>query len=90
MRAAFAPLIALAGCLLFTWLFYMAAGELASGGEADIRGRHQFMKQIAVWVTGLLGPTGVLIAGGLATLIAGAWFRARVKTPPRMLTLARG
>jgi hypothetical protein len=88
-RAALSPLVAVALCALLTWLFYMAASELATGGEAEVRGRNQAFKWIAVMVASVLGPTGVMIVGGIATFIAAAWGMARIKTPPRMLTLAR-
>jgi hypothetical protein len=88
-RAALAPIVTIAFCMLLTWLFYMAAQELASGEEAEVRGRNQAFKWIAVMVANVLGPTGVMIVGGIATLIALVWGSARIKTPPRMLTLAR-
>jgi hypothetical protein len=88
-RAALTPIGVVLICALVTWALYLAAGELAAGAEPEVRGRNALVKQAAVTIIGLIGPTGVLIAGGLATTMAAAWGVARVRTPPRMLTLVR-
>jgi hypothetical protein len=89
VRAAVAPMAVVALCVFLTWIVHMAAGELAAGAEPEVRGRNQVIKQLVVLVVSLIGPTGVLIVGGLATVMAAAWAVARVRVPPRMLTLAR-
>ena len=90
LRAALAPLLTAIGCASITWLLYMAAAERAAGADVQNMGRGQAMKHAIVVIVGLIGPTGVMLAGLLASAIAGLWAVARVRVPPRMLTLARG
>ena len=90
VRAAVAPLVTATGCLVATWVLSMVAAELAGGAEAEIRGRNAALKQAVVFVVDRLGPTGVIAAGALAAAGAALWGVARVRVPPRMLTLARG
>ena len=86
-RAAIAPLVTALVLAGATWLFTLAAQELADGVEPEIRGRQQLIKGFAVGMMNLLGPTGVMIVGGLCVAGAIAWLVARVKTPPLMATL---
>ena len=88
LRASLAPLVTAAVIAALTYVSVMAATGLAAGEDADIRGRAQLVKRIFVWVIGLLGPTGVAIAGGLVVLGCLAWLVARVKQPPLMVTLS--
>jgi hypothetical protein len=90
VRAAVAPVLTAAACVAATWLLSMVAAELAGGAEAEIRGRNAAVKQALVFVVDRLGPTGVIVAGTLAAASAALWGVARVRVPPRMLTLARG
>ncbi|MEW5870208.1 MAG: leucine-rich repeat domain-containing protein [Chloroflexota bacterium] len=88
LQAAILPGILLAAVALLTYLFYMAALESQAGVEAVIRGRYAFMKQLAAWAIELLGPTGIVIVGGLLGLALAAWLLRRVANPPLMATLA--
>ena len=67
---------------LFTWLLHMAAVEMANGREADFSGRHSGIKAIVAWLIDLIGPTGVLIAGGLAIVLCLVGLAKRVSNPP--------
>ena len=89
VRAALAPLVTVAVFAFITWALYMAATGLAEGEDADTSGRNAALKAVTVLVLDLLGPTGVVIVGGLITAIAVAWGVARIRKPPRMLTLKR-
>jgi len=85
--AALAPLVTalvLAGITMFTM---GAAQELADGVEAEIRGRNAAAKGIFVLVLNVLGPTGVMILGGLFVAGSIAWLVARLRKPPLMATL---
>jgi hypothetical protein len=85
--AAIAPLITALVFAGITWFLMGAAQELADGVEAEIRGRNQAAKGIFVLVLDVLGPTGVMILGGLFVAGSIAWLVARLKNPPLMATL---
>lgn len=87
LRAMVAPLISLAIVSFIVFVAYQSALELAAGAEARIRGRAALLKLLFVGLLNLLGPTGVLILGGLVLLGLVVWLFKRVKTPPIMLTL---
>jgi len=74
------------GCLLVLvpifWLLYKAAGELAVNGPATITGRHQGKKRIFTWLLDVLGPTGVLVLGGLCLLAVISMAVSRFRNPP--------
>jgi hypothetical protein len=85
--AAFAPLattLVLAGV---TWFLMGAARELDAGVEVTIRGSQRGLKRMVALALDLLGPTGVMIVGGLLVVASIAWLVARLKNPPLMATL---
>lgn len=88
-RALVSPAITLGVIGALTWLFHTAAAGLAAGEEPTVRGRNAMVKRMAVGAMDFLGPTGVLVVGALLTVLAVAWATARLRTPPRMLTLVR-
>ncbi len=90
LRAALAPggfgLLATG----MTWLFYHAALALEAGDEADIRGRNKGIKQALLWIMETVGPTGVVILGGIVVALSIATLVKRVGDPPIMTTLKPG
>ena len=87
LAAAFAPLLTTLVFAGITMFVTGAAQELADGVEAEIRGRNTAAKGIFVLVLNVLGPTGVMILGGLFVAGSIAWLIARMKKPPLMATL---
>jgi hypothetical protein len=87
LRAALAPLVTAAVLAMLTWaLRDSARGALPAPNS---HGRHAALKELlyrfALWI----GPTGVLVIGGIALAIALLWLVAQVREPPIMLTLKR-
>jgi hypothetical protein len=65
-------LVALACVAGGTWFFYTEAAEIAAGRQLDPRGvnaKQKAVSAISHWAEGLLGPTGVLIVGGVLLTI---------------------
>jgi hypothetical protein len=87
LSAAFAPLLTVVVFAGITMFLMGAAQELADGVEARTSGRNAFLKSMFVLVLNVLGPTGVMIVGGLLVLAALAWLVARVRKPPLMAIL---
>lgn len=52
----------------FTVVMSGAAREMAEGKEIDVSGRRSGIKQLMLTISDFLGPTGVLIVGGLITV----------------------
>jgi hypothetical protein len=90
MRAVYAPLMTFTVVALVTWLLHGAAAAIAGGEEADFSGRHSGMKRLFYWILELLGPTGVLVLGGLFMLLAVMSLVKRAKQPPVITTLKEG
>jgi hypothetical protein len=87
LSAAFAPLLAVVVFAAVTMFMMGAAQELKDGVEVKIRGGAVAAKGIFVVVLGVLGPTGVMILGGLFVLGGIAWLVARLRKPPLMAIL---
>ena len=87
LRAALAPLGWGSGAAFFTFLFYHAALAMQAGEEATIQGRHRGIKRMLAWAIDVVGPTGVLVVGGLLVAATGYWLVKRVGDPPIMTTL---
>ncbi len=89
LRAALSP-VAFGGLtVFFTWLLHMAAIEIASGREAEFAGRNAGIKRLVYWALDVVGPVGVLVAGGLVLALTGWRLVSRLKTPPIMHSLKR-
>lgn len=87
-EAALIPLAWVAGISFLTWVFYMAAVEMAGGEKPDIQGRRSGLKALVAWLIDAVGTTGVLIAGGICLAIAIFVLVKRVADPPILMTLA--
>ncbi len=90
MRAVYAPLMTFTVLALITWVLYGVTVTIAGSGEAGFSGRHSGMKRLIYWVLEMLGPTGVLVFGGLLMLFAVLVLVKRVKQPPLIITLKEG
>jgi len=87
LSAAFAPLLTVVVFAGITMFLMGAAQELKDGVEVKIRNGAVAAKGIFVVVLGVLGPTGVMILGGLFVIGAVAWLVARLRKPPLMAIL---
>jgi hypothetical protein len=90
IRAIYMPLMMLTIFGFLTWVMHGAAADIAAGAEAEISGRHRGIKAIFYWVMDLIGPTGVLILGGLFIALAVMMLVQRFKTPPIITRLKEG
>lgn len=89
VTAAIKPLIFTLIFAGLTYAFYMGAKDLQTGGEADTSGRRGLIKQVFAWLMDVLGPTGVLIVGGLIVAICLVALVKRVGNPPVFVSLVR-
>lgn len=88
-QASLQPLAWMAGIGFLTFVFYMAAADMAEGEEVDVSGRRGGMKRLVAWLIGLIGPTGVLIFGAILIAICFAVLIMRAADPPINMKLAR-
>jgi hypothetical protein len=89
-RALFPSLMTLTVFIIITWMLHGAATAIAGGEEAEISGRHSGLKSLFLWVLDLLGPTGVLILGGLLMILPVLALIKRIKDPTVITTIKRG
>jgi hypothetical protein len=89
-RAVFPSLMTLTVFIIITRVLHGAATEIAAGAEAEISGRHSGLKSLFLWVLDLLGPTGVLILGGLLMLFPVILLVKRIKEPTIITTIKQG
>ena len=91
LSAAFAPLLTTVVFAGLTMFLMSAAQELADGTDVNVTGSARAgtaaAKGLTVLVLGLLGPTGVMVVGGLFVAGGIAWLVARVRKPPLMAIL---
>ena len=90
VRAIYSPLLTLTILAIATWLLHGAAVAIAGGQHADIHGRHSGIKRLFYWALELLGPTGVMVVGGVLMLLAVMSLVKRIKRPPVITTLKEG
>jgi len=91
VRAALAPFLMGVLVALLTYGSMWTAVLFAGGDEsAYLRaaGRHESAARLYILVCRSLGPTGVVIVGGLVVLGCIVWLVKRVKQPPLMITLS--
>lgn len=88
-QSAIKPGIALLVVGFFVVLFYMGFLDFTPGEDYHIHGHGALFKGIYLGLVSLLGPTGILILGGLILLPLVIWFARRVANPPTQMTLAR-
>jgi hypothetical protein len=89
-RAVFPSLMTLTVFIIITRILHGAAAAIAGGEEADISGRHSGLKALFLWVLDLLGPTGILIIGGLLMLFPLIILVKRIKQPTIITTIKKG
>jgi hypothetical protein len=89
VRAALGPLAFGSFAGFMTWVLHGLAIAVAGGAEAEISGRRSGMKELVVSAVDVIGPLGVLSAGGMVVALTAAYLVKRVKTPPIMTTLTR-
>jgi len=87
VRAAVGPIAFGAAVGFFTWVFHGLAVALAHGTEVSTSGRRAGLKTLLVGALDLIGPLGVLIAGGLVLSLTAATLVMRIKEPPIVVTL---
>jgi len=87
IRASLGPLTFGSVVAFMTWAMHGAASALAAGAEAEVSGRRAGLKKLVMWMIDLVGPTGVLVAGGLVVALTGVFLWKRVTTPPVWTTL---
>ena len=80
LRAALVPLITICIVVLFTFISHGAAIQMAEEGAVEIRGRHALMKRLFAWALDVLGPTGVIIVGGIIGILCLVWMVKRIAT----------
>ncbi len=73
------PILGLIAAPLLTWGTYTTALQIRSGAHVEITGRRALTKRLFAWAAETLGPTGVLVAGGLATAAMLAWLILTLK-----------
>ena len=84
-RAALVPLITISVVALLTFLCREAAVQMTEGTSVEVRGRHGLLKRFFVWILDILGPTGVVVVGGIIGVLCLVWLVRRMATPPLML-----
>ena len=87
IRASLGPLTFGSVVAFMTWAMHGAASALAAGAEAEVSGRRAGLKKLVMWMIDLVGPTGVLVGGGLVLALTGVFLWKRVTTPPVWTTL---
>ena len=82
VQGAMKPGIAMVIIIAVTGFMFMGAQSVAAGEEADVSGRRSGVKRLALWLMETLGPTGILIAGGVALALAAVVLVKRIHYPP--------
>lgn len=89
LQSAIKPFLTLLAVIFFVVVGYMGALDIAAGEAYDIHGRNALLKWAYVSVVSLVGPTGMLVLGGVIVLLMFVWFARRVMNPPTQMTLTR-
>jgi hypothetical protein len=89
LQAGIKPGLVLVVATFFVIAGYAGALEIAAGTTYDVHGRGAMLQRAYISLVSLLGPTGVVILGGLLLLMLLIWFVKRVGTPPTYMTLTR-
>ncbi len=90
IRASLGPLAFGSFVGALTWVFHAAAVAMAAGAEAEATGRRAGLKKLVMWMIETIGPTGVLVFGGLVLALTAVHLWKRVTTPPVWTTLTPG
>lgn len=74
---------------LITWFMHWEAERLEAGNVPKVRGRarSRIVRQLIHWVAGALGPTGVLVVGGLLIVVCLVWLFAVISHPVERIVL---
>ncbi len=89
-RAIFPSLMTLSVFIFITKFLYAVAARIAAGTEIEVSGRRSGLKKLFLWILDLLGPTGVLILGGLLMLLTALVLFKRLKEPTIVTTIKQG
>ncbi len=89
-RAVFPSLMTLSVFIFITKFLYLVAARIAAGTEIEVSGRRSGLKRLFLWILDLLGPTGVLILGGLLMLLTALVLFKRLKEPTIVTTIKQG
>jgi hypothetical protein len=87
--AGWKPLLVTLALAFGTWIAHQASAQLAAGDTYEIHGRKRAFKKLVMQLLELIGPTGVLILGGLMVLVAAYVFAQRVRQPPTYVSLVK-
>lgn len=84
------PIGALIVVPVLTLVTYSSAVKSAAGEPLEVSGRRQTLKQLIVSAGESLGPTGCLVVGGVATILAIIWLVVTVRVRQKMTAAAEG
>lgn len=84
-RAAIAPLAMICAVSILSLICQQIAIQIAEEGPIEITGRYRGYKRLFVSTIEFLGPTGIIIIGGIFGILCLVWLVMRIKTPPFML-----
>jgi hypothetical protein len=87
VTAAIKPIIFTVIFAALTYVLFRGAQGLSEGGDADTSGRYGLVKKIFAWLLELLGPTGVLVVGGILVILCVVVLIKRVGNPPEFVSL---
>lgn len=82
MRASVAPAVGLLIIAVLTFVASKGAAQLAEGETVEVRGWHSGIKHLFVWAMETLGPTGILILGGVIAMLTALVLANRLRKPP--------
>jgi hypothetical protein len=84
------PLGATAAVALLTWVMHGEALRIAAGEHLKTpngSAKRRLVSYVMHWVEGLIGPTGILVLGGLLGAVCLGWFVLAVTRPPLQITI---
>lgn len=84
-QAVYAPLMSLTIFGFLTWIFAMAAGQLAESYEPD--SGESTTQWFVVMILDVIGPVGVWIVGGFLCLMSALAVISKFRYPPQMRIL---
>lgn len=73
------PIIGLLVAPLLTWVTWSTALDIQGGTYREPTGRRAGAKKLFAWIAEALGPTGVLVVGGLVCAGMVAWLIVTLK-----------
>ena len=73
------PIIGLIIAPILSWATYSTALDIQGGTYREPTGRRAGLKKLFAWIAESLGPTGVLVVGGLVCAGMVAWLILTLK-----------